>query len=119
VLEKLPSSSRYRLPAQGYSLCLIFPAPLTAGLLNPIPADAIFVAAKRSRLDRLNHNLVDDLNKLVRALGFTFSSPLSENKILVEAPITASPPRAVFRTLPSGCARSVMIGRWTTQQGVQ
>jgi hypothetical protein len=96
LVEKLPRSRRYRLPAQGYSLCLIFLklfdrvyAPLTAGLLNPIPADATLPAAKRSPLDRLYHNLADDLDKLVRALGLTFSSTLNENKILVEAPITA------------------------------
>ena len=84
------------MPAEGYSLCLIFLklvdriyAPLTAGLLNPIPADATLPAAKRSPLDRLYHNLADDLDKLVRALGLTFCSPLNENKILVEAPITA------------------------------
>jgi hypothetical protein len=84
------------LPAEGYSLCLIFLklvdriyAPLTAGLLNPIPADAALPAAKRSRLDRLYQNLADDLDHLARALGLTFSSPFNENKILVEAPITA------------------------------
>ena len=52
----------------GVALCLIFLklvdriyAPLTAGLLNPIPADAALPAAKRSRLDRLYQNLADDL----------------------------------------------------------
>ena len=96
LVEKLPRSRRYRLPAEGYSLCLIFLklvdriyAPLTAGLLNPIPADAALPAAKRSRLDRLYQNLADDLDHLARALGLTFSSPFNENKILVEAPITA------------------------------
>jgi hypothetical protein len=93
LVEKLPRSRRYRLPAEGYSLCLIFLklvdriyAPLTAGLLNPIPADAALPAAKRSRLDRLYQNLADDLDHLARALGLTFSSPFNENKILVEAP---------------------------------
>src|SRR3984893_1508037 len=96
LVEKLPRSRRYRLPAEGYSLCLIFLtlvdriyAPLTAGLLNPIPADAALPAAKRSRLDRLYQNLADDLDHLARALALTFSSPFNENKILVEAPITA------------------------------
>ena len=47
LVEKLPRSRRYRLRPQGYSICLIFLklfdriyAPLTAGLLSPIPADA-------------------------------------------------------------------------------
>jgi hypothetical protein len=45
LVEKLPRSRRYRLSAQGYSVCLIFLklfdrvyAPLTAGLLHPFPA---------------------------------------------------------------------------------
>jgi hypothetical protein len=47
LVEKLPRSRRYRLPATGYSVCLIFLklfdrlcAPLAAGLLSPVPGDA-------------------------------------------------------------------------------
>ncbi len=47
LVEKLPHSRRYRLLANDYSICLVFLklferiyAPLTAGLLSPVPADA-------------------------------------------------------------------------------
>jgi len=47
LVEKPPRSRRYRLPAKGYSVCLIFlklvdrlRAPLTAGLLSAVPGDA-------------------------------------------------------------------------------
>src|SRR5207344_1244900 len=60
LVEKLPRSRRYRLPAEGYSVCLIFLklfdrlyAPLTAGLLHPIPADQALPNRRRSPLDRL------------------------------------------------------------------
>src|SRR6201981_3476717 len=59
LVEKLPRSRRYRLPAQGYSVCLIFLklfdrvfAPLTAALLHPIPADQALPNRRRSPLDR-------------------------------------------------------------------
>ena len=47
LVEKLPHSRRYRLRPEGYRLCLVFLklferiyAPLTAGLLRPVVADA-------------------------------------------------------------------------------
>lgn len=46
-LEKVPHSRRYRLVPQGYTICVVFLklservyAPLTAGLLRPVAADA-------------------------------------------------------------------------------
>src|SRR6266446_590281 len=96
LVEKLPRSRRYRLPAKGYSICLIFLklfdrvyAPLTAGLLHPVSADAAFPPGKRSHLDRLYQRVSADLDQLVHAVGLNFSLPLNENKIPVEAPITA------------------------------
>ncbi len=96
LVEKLPRSRRYRLPAEGYSVCLIFLklfervyAPLAAGLLLPVPGDTTLAHSKRSNLDRLYQRVADDLADLVRTVGLKFSSPLNENKILVEAPITA------------------------------
>jgi hypothetical protein len=95
LVEKLPRSRRYRLPAKGYSVCLIFLklldrfcAPLTAGLLDPVPGDAILPPQKRSLLDRLYQRLTAALDHLMRAIGFA-SSPSSENKIPVDRPITA------------------------------
>ena len=96
LVEKLPRSRRYRLPAEGYSACLIFLklfdrvyAPLTAALLRPIPADQALPNRKRSPLDRLYQRLTDALDHLSRALGLAFARPVNENKILVDAPITA------------------------------
>jgi hypothetical protein len=47
LIERVPHTRRYRLLPQGYRICLIFLklfervyAPLTAGLLRPITADA-------------------------------------------------------------------------------
>ena len=76
LVAKLPNSRRYQLLPQGYSICLIFLklfervyAPLTAGLLSPINADARIDQPKRSQLDRLYQRVVDDLDALVGALG--------------------------------------------------
>ena len=105
LVERLPRSRRYRLPAKGYSVCLIFLklfdrvyAPLTAALLHPIAADQALTNGKRSPLDRLYQRLTDTLDHLLRALGLAFSPPLNENKILVDAPITAKLPH---RRVPS------------------
>jgi hypothetical protein len=76
LVAKLPNSRRYRLLPHGYSVCLIFLklfervyAPLTAGLLSPIAADARLQAQKRSQLDRLYQRIIDDLDTLIRAVG--------------------------------------------------
>jgi len=96
LVEKLPCSRRYRLPAQGYSVCLIFLklfdrvyAPLTAGLLAPVPGDIGLPKPKRSRLDQLYQRITDSLDRLLSALGIAFPPSLNANKIPVEAPITA------------------------------
>jgi hypothetical protein len=76
LVAKLPGSRRYQLLPQGYSICLIFLklfervyAPLTAGLLSPVSADAKVPDQKRSQLDRLYHRVIDDLDALVDAVG--------------------------------------------------
>jgi hypothetical protein len=76
LVEKVPRSRRYRLLPQGYCICLVFLklferiyAPLTAGLLSPVSGDAKLPQQKRSQLDRLYQRVVDDLNKLVDAVG--------------------------------------------------
>jgi hypothetical protein len=76
LVAKLPNSRRYQLLPNGYSICLVFLklfervyAPLTAGLLSPIGADARINQQKRSQLDRLYQRVVDDLDTLVRAIG--------------------------------------------------
>jgi hypothetical protein len=76
LVAKLPNSRRYQLLPQGYSICLVFLklferiyAPLTAGLLSPIKADARLQSQRRSQLDRLYQRVIDDLDTLVRAVG--------------------------------------------------
>jgi hypothetical protein len=86
LVEKLPRSRRYRLPAKGYTVCLIFLklvdrlcAPLTAGLLSPVPGDAALPPQKRSRLDRLYQTLTTALDRLTCAIGLA-SSPGNEKQ---------------------------------------
>jgi hypothetical protein len=76
LVAKLPNSRRYQLLPHGYSICLVFLklfervyAPLTAGLLSPIKADARLQSQRRSQLDRLYQRVIDDLDTLVRAVG--------------------------------------------------
>src|SRR6202008_2822312 len=76
LVEKIPHSSRYRLLPHGYSICLVFLklferiyAPLTAGLLSPVKADARLQSQRRSQLDRLYQRVIDDLDTLIRAVG--------------------------------------------------
>jgi hypothetical protein len=76
LVEKLAHSRRYRLPPSGYSVCLIFLklferiyAPLTAGLLCPLSGDSKLQQTKRSQLDRLYQRVIDDLDKLIHAVG--------------------------------------------------
>jgi len=76
LVAKLPSSRRYQLLPNGYSICLVFLklfervyAPLTAGLLSPIAADARIADQNRSQLDRLYHRVINDLDALVHAVG--------------------------------------------------
>jgi hypothetical protein len=57
LVEKLPHSRRYRLLPEGYSICLVFLklferiyAPLTAGLLSPMTADASTLTTSSRRV---------------------------------------------------------------------
>ena len=76
LVAKLPNSRRYQVLPHGYSICLVFLklfervyAPLTAGLLSPIKADAKLQAKRRTQLDRLYQRVIDDLDTLVQAVG--------------------------------------------------
>jgi hypothetical protein len=76
LLERLQHSRRYRLLPNGYSICLVFLklferiyAPLTAGLLSPVGADAKLHSQSRSQLDRLYQRVVDDLDTLIHFVG--------------------------------------------------
>lgn len=76
LVEKLPHSRRYQLLPEGYAICLVFLklfervyAPLTAGLLSPVKADAKLHSQNRSPLDRLYQRVVNDLDALIQAVG--------------------------------------------------
>jgi len=76
LVEKLPKSRRYRLCSEGYSICLLFLklferiySPLTAALLQPYRPDTKLDSQKRTQLDRLYQKVVDDLEKLLCAVG--------------------------------------------------
>jgi DNA-binding transcriptional ArsR family regulator len=76
LVERVPRSRRYRLLREGYAICLIFLklferiyAPLTAGLLQPFSGDTRLEQQKRCQLDRLYQRVVDDLDKLMNAVG--------------------------------------------------
>jgi hypothetical protein len=60
VVSRARSEAQKRYP--GY-------APLTAGLLSPVAADARLHDRKRSQLDRLYHQVITDLDALVQAVG--------------------------------------------------
>ena len=81
LVERVPRSRRYRLTPEGYSICLVFLklferiyAPLTAGLLHPLPSDSKLHTAKRSQLDRLYQRVADDLDQLLCAVGLKIAA---------------------------------------------
>jgi hypothetical protein len=76
LVEKLPHSRRYRFLPEGYRLCLLFLklferiyAPLTAGLLRPVLADAHLPEQRLSQLDHLYQRVAGALDRLVQAVG--------------------------------------------------
>jgi len=76
LVEKPRRSRRCRLLPEGYSIRLVFVklfervyAPLTAGLLSPVKADATLPSHRQSQLDRLRQRGVDDLDALIDAIG--------------------------------------------------
>src|SRR6266851_2203540 len=81
LVEKVPRSRRYRFTPQGYSICLVFLklfertyAPLTAGLLRPVPGDSKLQTQKQSQLDRLYQRVTNDLDQLLRAVGLKIAA---------------------------------------------
>jgi hypothetical protein len=81
LVHKLPRSRRYQLTSQGYSLSLVFLklfervyAPLTAGLLRPVPGDRKLRQQRQSQLDRLYQRIVDDLDQLLSAVGLKLAA---------------------------------------------
>lgn len=76
LVVKIPHSRRYRLLPEGYRLCVVYLklfekiyAPLTAGLLAPVPADAQLPPGKATELDRLYRAVTQALDHLVEGVG--------------------------------------------------
>jgi hypothetical protein len=76
LVERVPHSRRYRLLPTSYRLCVLFLklferiyAPLTAGLLRPVAADAQLADQRPHQLDRIYQRIVADLDALWRAVG--------------------------------------------------
>ena len=81
LAHKLPRSRRYQLTPQGYSLCRVFLklfervyAPLTAGLLHPVPGDRKLQQQRQTQLDRLYQRIADDLDQLLNAVGLKLAA---------------------------------------------
>ena len=81
MVHKLPRSRRYHLTPQGYSLCLVFLklfervyAPLTDGLLRPVPGDRKLHQQPQTQLDRLYQRIADDLDQLLNAVGLKLAA---------------------------------------------
>jgi hypothetical protein len=79
--KKVERSRRYRLTRDGYSICVVFLklferiyAPLTAGLLQSVPADTKLQQQRRSQLDRLYQRVADDLDKLFAKVGLNIAA---------------------------------------------
>ena len=76
LVEKVPHSHRYRLLPEGYRLCVVYLklfdkiyAPLTAGLLKPLPADTRLPRERIAQLDRLYLAVAQSLDNLLEGVG--------------------------------------------------
>jgi len=49
-------------------------APLTAGLLKPVPGDRKLADQKRTQLDRLYQTVTNDLDELLKAVGIRIAA---------------------------------------------
>jgi hypothetical protein len=76
LVEKVPHSHRYCLLPEGYRLCVVYLklferiyAPLTAGVVKPVPADARFPRDKTAPLDKLYLAVTQALDNLLEGVG--------------------------------------------------
>jgi hypothetical protein len=81
LVQKVPHSRSYRLAPNGYAICLVFLkiferiyAPLAAGLLRSFTDDACLPPTRRHSLDRLYQRVVDDLDRLMHAVGLKIAA---------------------------------------------
>jgi hypothetical protein len=76
LVERVAGTQSYRLPTEGYRIAVLYLklfhriyAPLTAGILEPVPWDDRLPPERRALLDRLYAAVDRDLNQLFESLG--------------------------------------------------
>ncbi len=76
LVERLPGTQAYRLSTEGYRIAVLYLklfhkiyAPLTAGVLEPIPGDDRLPPERRGRLDRLYAAVDRALHQLCEQVG--------------------------------------------------
>jgi hypothetical protein len=76
LVERVAGTQSYRLPSEGYRIAVLYLklfhriyAPLTAGIMEPVPWDDKVPPEGRALLDRLYAALDHDLNRLFETVG--------------------------------------------------
>jgi hypothetical protein len=76
LVERVAGTQSYRLPTAGYRIGVLdlklfhrISAPLTAGILEPVPWDDRVPPERRALLDRLYVAVDRDLNRLFESVG--------------------------------------------------
>jgi hypothetical protein len=76
LVERIAGTRSYRLPSEGYRLAVLYLklfhriyAPLTAGILEPVPWDDRLPAERRAELDQVYGAVEDALDRLFASVG--------------------------------------------------
>jgi hypothetical protein len=76
LVERVAGTQSYRLPSEGYRIGVLYlkllhriDAPLTAGVIRPVPWDDRVPEERRALLDRLYAAVDRDLNRLFASVG--------------------------------------------------
>jgi hypothetical protein len=76
LVERIAGTQCYRLPAEGYRLAVLYLklfhriyAPLTAGILEPVPGDDRLQAERRASLDQVYATVDRALDQLFESVG--------------------------------------------------
>jgi hypothetical protein len=76
LVERVAGTQSYRLPSEGYRIAVLYLklfhriyAPLTAGIMEPVPWDDRVPPERRALLDRWYAEIDRDLNRLFESVG--------------------------------------------------
>ena len=76
LVERVAGTQSYRLPSEGYRIAVLYLklfhriyAPLTTGIMEPVPWDDRLPPERRALLDRLYTAVDHDLNRLFESVG--------------------------------------------------